>query len=208
MTQETKIFGIGLSRTGTTTLALALRRLGYDACHFPHDRNTRQQLLSYCENPAQPLQFSAADDYDAVLDTPAAMLYRELSDKYPDSRFILTVRNKQSWLRSCETFWLRTVPWQYLGRSNYAKYCQRINVEVYGRTDFDSATFSAAYDRHVDAVLDWFLDHGQRLLVLDICSGEEWTRLCDFLGRPVPALKFPHINQRGRWKLPSMSFSA
>jgi hypothetical protein len=207
MTQKQKIFGIGLSRTGTTTLARALHHLGYDACHFPHDRNTRKQLLSYCANPALPLQFSAADDHDAVLDTPAAMLYRQLFEKYPDSQFILTVRNKQSWLKSCENFWLKVVPWQYLGRSNYARYCQRINIEVYGRVDFESTTFSAAYDRHVDAVQEWFHGYGQRLLVIDICSGEEWTKLCDFVGRPVPALKFPHVNQISGWKLPSMSFS-
>jgi hypothetical protein len=207
MAQKQKIFGIGLSRTGTTTLTLALRRLGYSACHFPHDRTTQRELLRYCEAPSLPLQFSAADKHDAVLDTPVAMIYRELFEAYPGSRFILTVRSKQSWLKSCETFWKKAVPWQYLGRSNYARYCRRINVAVYGRTDFDAVAFSAAYDRHVDTVSDWFYDHGHRLLVLDICNGEEWAKLCSFLDAPIPELKFPHANQLDGWKLPSLRLS-
>lgn len=35
--KQRKVFGVGLSRTGTTTLTDAQRRLRYISIHFPHD---------------------------------------------------------------------------------------------------------------------------------------------------------------------------
>jgi hypothetical protein len=34
-----------------------------------------------------------------------------------------------------------------------------------------------------------------RLLVLNVVAGEGWDKLCPFLGVPMPADPFPHMNQ-------------
>ena len=56
-----KIFGIGLSRTGTSTLINALVMLGYSAVHFPH----------------RPSDFY---DNDAAADTPVATRFEQLDE--------------------------------------------------------------------------------------------------------------------------------
>jgi hypothetical protein len=44
--RETKVFGIGLSRTGTVSLATALTALGIEARHYPHDPITQEELAA------------------------------------------------------------------------------------------------------------------------------------------------------------------
>jgi hypothetical protein len=192
---ESKVFGIGLSRTGGTSLAVALMQLGYRCVHWPHDPVTRSELMSYYANRNGRLRLTVARKNDALADTPAATVYRELSRQYPTSRFILTVRDESSWLRSCKRYWAVSVAPVYraLPESEYARYCQAVNTEVYGVPDFDRARFKRAYQDHVDAVMNWFEGSG-RLLVLDICSGAGWKELCPFLGCRPPKVPFPHLN--------------
>jgi Sulfotransferase domain len=79
-----KVFGVGLSRTGTTSLHYALGFLGYRSIHFPPPHQLRE-LLNF---------------YDAAVDTPVACVFKELAEAYPDARFVLTVRDMDSWLAS------------------------------------------------------------------------------------------------------------
>ena len=68
-----KILGVGLSRTGTMSLTLALRRLGLKAMHY--DRVRLNDILDG-SNPDP--DFHRYDDVDAVTDIPSAYFYREL----------------------------------------------------------------------------------------------------------------------------------
>jgi hypothetical protein len=169
-----KIWGIGLSRTGTTSLNEALRILGYKAGHF-----------------VLPKHF---DRFEAVTDTPAAARYLELDKRYPGSKFILTVRDDlEDWLGSCE---------RYFGKKELLQKNEEIVAEglfvrqaLYGTAEFDRGLWEQAYRRHVGAVMRHFQGRDQHLLVLNICTGDGWEKLCPFLGRPVPqGVRFPHSN--------------
>jgi hypothetical protein len=72
---NTKIFGIGFHKTGTSTLAVALTKMGYSVC------NHRLDLLPFEDNP-WPL------------------LYEILDHQYPGSKFILTFRDEKKWIKS------------------------------------------------------------------------------------------------------------
>ncbi len=105
-TTRAKVFGIGLSRTGTTSLTQALHLLGYKAIHFPHDSVTRAQVYHFFDSELQCLSLALLQEADAITDTPVCCLYKALDQAYPGSKFILTVREKHSWLRSCRSLWL------------------------------------------------------------------------------------------------------
>jgi hypothetical protein len=169
-----KVFGVGLSRTGTTSLHLALCRLGYRSIHYPPLHQLSDLLR----------------DYDAAVDTSVACSFRELDMLYPGSRFILTVRDFRSWLESTERFFARSPPTE--------EWKREVRLRTYGVLEWDRRAFLNAYHRHVEAVLEYFADRSGQLLVLDICAGEGWRALCDFLGTPVPALPFPHANTGSR----------
>ena len=95
-----KIFGIGLSKTGTTSLYAALDQLGYRSATFRHMRESG--LDRWFEG-----DFS--EDYlanwDAVTDNPISAFYPQLDEQYPGSKFVLTVRDPEAWLTSTRKQW-------------------------------------------------------------------------------------------------------
>ena len=192
-----RTFGIGLTRTGTTSLTAALRLLGYTTCHFPDDAATRAEMTAFLRERPDLLRLSVLDEVDAATDTPIACAFAALDLAYPGSRFILTVRERIAWLRSCEQFW-SSVVLPHLRQhpsDDFSVYAGAINRAVYGTEGFEPDSFSRAYDAHVAGVQQHFNARSAQLLVLDVCGGDGWAPLCDFLGvRSVPSVPFPHEN--------------
>lgn len=170
-----KVFGIGLARTGTTSLTRALRILGYRAVHFP---TSFDQILYH----------------DAATDTSVAYRFEELDRLFPGSKFILTMRDEQSWLASYSRFRSLQVrigqDWPMLRET------RRVREVLFGTQEFDPETWLAGYRRHTARVLDYFASRPQDLLVMNITAGDGWEKLCPFLGKPIPPIPFPNLNKR------------
>lgn len=161
-----KIFGIGLSRTGTKSLHKALQMLGLRSVHMPRSD-------------------AEIDGADAANDISIAGAYRQLDLKYPDSKFILTVREIEGWLRSIEYHWR-------VHRKNRTEFSDKIRMALYGTMAFDAEKLRAAYAKHVDGVMEYFKD--REVLVMDIPAGDGWEKLCPFLGQEIPREPFPHLH--------------
>jgi hypothetical protein len=169
-----KIFGIGLSRTGTTSLAKALAMLGYKSIHARGAHHIEM--------------------YEASTDVPVAARYRQLDKRYPNSRFILTVRDMESWLESCRQHYESYNPFELRNFKQATEYAFCRGV-LYGIDDFEPEVFRAAYKRFVDGVHEYFRDRPHDLLELNIVAGEGFEKLCPFLGKPVLATPFPKSNE-------------
>lgn len=181
-THKTKVFGIGLSKTGTTSLARALDILGY---------RTRDYLgvTRYITGDLSSVNLDEIDAHDAFTDTPIPSFYKQLDKHYPDSKFILTTRDSAGWLKSCKKQFTERI----VARQNEAT--SQLHTDLYGCFAFDPDKYSSGYTRHVNGVLDYFKDRPDDLLIVDICGGEQnWVKLCAFLGRPVPDTPFPVTN--------------
>lgn len=184
ISQLPKVFGIGLSKTGTTSLAAALQQLGYRTIHYPHDPVTAQQLM------LGDFRLRILEEHDAALDTPIVPFYRDLDCEYPGSKFLLTVRRKDDWLRSIEQWWdQQTIWWDREVDRCYFR------AAVYGCINFHRERFSHVYDTHLENVQRYFQNRPRDLLVFDICGGEGWGKLCKFLAKPIPADLFPQENR-------------
>jgi hypothetical protein len=190
-----KVFGIGLSRTGTLSLTRALSTLGWKAAHY----DVALRAVRVAGDRVVP-DHDLISQWDALADIPMAAIYDQLDRRYPGSKFVLTVRERSAWLESCERHLARD-PSRYARKHGLdLAAIWALQKQVYGETGFSRERFSAVYDRHVAGVLAYFRDRGPDLLVIDICSGAGWAPLCAFLGRPVPAAQFPHENAAGRSK--------
>lgn len=189
-----RVFGIGLSRTGTVTLAAALNELGVRTLHYPHDEQTFRELQQ------GRARLSVLRDYDGLTDIPVIPIYPALARAYPRAKFVLTVREQESWLRSVQRHWLR-FPSSGEGEEPDPHYAFRrfTREAVYGAIDFDADLLRKRRTEHHDQVRAFFRDSPERLLVLDICGGEGWQRLCPFLGHPVRRRVFPW-HHRGDWQ--------
>jgi hypothetical protein len=162
-----KIFGVGLSRTGTNSLNTALEVLGLSAVHFPS-------------------AFAEVEKHQAATDSPIAAWFEDLDLLFPGSLFILTVRNLDDWLRSVEKYWEAFD--QFAGLPPI----QRLHQQLYGSERFDRTLYGAAYEIHVAKVRRHFASRPDVLLEMDICGGCGWPPLCAFLEVPVPAEAFPN----------------
>lgn len=191
-----KVFGIGLSRTGTTSLARALRKLGFRTSHYPHDRTTEAELFE-ADGTLSLLRY-----YDAVVDVSVAPFYTKLDLAYPTSRFVLTVRDVESWLVSMRRHISRLrEDWDEL-TPQYRKFTRRIIELAYGTMDFDPTAYRKAYLNHTSAVTGYFQNREDDLLVLDVSEDSSWKRLSRFLDRSVPSEPFPHANEgASRWSM-------
>lgn len=95
-----KVFGIGLSRTGTQSLSAALNELGVTSVHFPKDDTTFRQLRS------GDFDLDVLERATALCDTPVVPYYPQFDDAFPGSKFILTLRDdREAWLASVERLW-------------------------------------------------------------------------------------------------------
>ncbi len=176
--RRTKVFCIGLSKTGTTSLTAALQRLGYRAKHFPI------RMIRYSDGVLS-FDRSVAARYDALSDLPVARFYKELDALFPDACFILTIRQLDDWLDSCRRhFW----PGQIVTADTWFN---RLHRDMYGAIDYDRERFREAYRRHVDDVHTYFDGRDDDLLEFNVVDGDRWKKLCRFLGREVPDAPFP-----------------
>jgi len=176
-----KIFGIGLSKTGTTSLAHALEILGYRTRDYPG-------ITRYDPGDVSSVDTEVVNAHDALTDTPVPSFYRELDRAYPGSKFILTVRDREGWIRSCKKQFTEKLA----AKQNDAH--NRLFADLYGCTAFDEVKFVAGYERFVAGVLDHFRDRPDDLLVINVAAGEGWEKLCPFLGKAVPEIPFPKAN--------------
>jgi hypothetical protein len=188
-TRVNKVFGIGLSKTGTTSLAVALRRLGVKTADFPYDDATCREL------ERGEYRLKLFERYDALTDTPAAAFFAQFDGTYAASKFVLTVRDKPSWLRSVEAHWAFTNEWEkHHLYGDFTRMKNFIRSAMYGCLDFNAERYGWVYDRHERCVLEHFANRPNDLLVLDVCSGEGYGKLCPFLGLPTLDEPFPKAN--------------
>lgn len=181
----TKYFGIGLQRTGTTSLHQAALMLGIRSAPMSAD-------LLY------DLHAPLINEYDLFSDNPIPLLYPKLDKAYLGSKFILTTRPVDDWLTSVE--WLLTHDTPKL-KPSLRTIGDEIHQRLYGRTTFDEPVFRAFWHKYHAGVEAHFAQRPDDLLTLNFSAGDGWEKLCPFLGVPIPESPFPHTNRRGkkRW---------
>lgn len=181
---EPKVFGIGLSRTGTTSLAEALNILGIDAAHWTNPLT--MQILS-------GIDFFL---FGACTDCCVSPEFERLYHLYPNARFIFTRRPIADWVRSF---------WKHHERTSWARDLNEFRTAFGERPFPDAAIEFSLYAGNPDIaesyrafeyrVEKFFADKpASKLLRLDLSNGQGWPELCGFLGRTVPDVPFPRLN--------------
>lgn len=167
-----KIFGVGLNKTGTSSLAKALELLGLPTSHDDEANRLR------CKSRSWPANFVA------FLDGPIYRHQFQLAQQFPDALFIQTVRPRNEWTNSRLIHVLHN----------------RVRDDGDQWTEANTATWEREFDEW-EAQADEFRDvAGNRLLRWNLIADPDWSILCDFLDVPVPRVPFPHENT-GNWRL-------
>jgi hypothetical protein len=178
-----KVFGIGLSRTGTLSLTKALTTLGIKTKHYPNDETTQKELKAANYN------LSLLNEVQALTDIPVSLYYPQFDRLFPESKFILTTRPTDSWLTSVENHFKLYVEHMRDDFDDFVLAC------VYGTLHFDAERFRYVKELHEYNVQRYFFGRPEKLLVLDVSQGDGWEKICDFLGCSIPNEVFPHVNE-------------
>jgi hypothetical protein len=171
-----KIFGLGLSKTGTKSLGACLSLLGFNHLSWREDL-----AQNWYDDELGPV-FAEVERHDSFDDMPFSLLFREFAELYPDAKFILTVRSTpEKWLRSFSRHALRVKR-----NSNFRKKAYGV-----GYPQNDPEGYMAYYERHNREVLSHL---GDRVRLLCWETGDGWKELCDFIDVAEPDLPFPWEN--------------
>ena len=199
-----KVIGVGVGRTGTHSLKLAIERLGLGPCHHMEEvlRNPSVQVPLWSAALQGRADWAAIyRGYASAVDWPTAGFFRELSAAYPLAKFVLTHRSQESWVQSFSETIYKLTTGEVAGPPE-AKPLLGMAGAVIARTGFpnglDAAGLGRAFAAHNESVKATI--PADRLLVFQVKDG--WGPLCAFLGVAEPAEPFPRTNNRAEfWDL-------
>ncbi len=181
----TRIFGVGMHKTGTTSLHKAMQILGIKSGHWKSAHWAKAIWQEMKSGRSKTLE-----EYYALCDLPITLLYEELDKSYPGSKFILTTRDDHKWLASVERHWSPAFNHFRAGWDS-DPFTHQIHQELYGQRTFDKGVFLARFRKHNADVQEYFQNRPGDLLVMNIDQKPSWGSLCGFLGKPVPSQKYP-----------------
>jgi tetratricopeptide (TPR) repeat protein len=197
-----KLFGIGLARTGTTSLMRAADLLGFNAAHN----------VNYFTG--EMLRLEDALLFDAMGDVPVCTMFEALYHLFPNARFVYTTRPLETWVASLDRHIERRTGSAALRPATHDLHGFDPLTAAYGAGDTSNgvmrallsaslftghashAATRAAFEARMRA---FFAAHDpSRLLVFNLFTGDGWEKLCRFVDRPAPSVPFPAENKGAR----------
>jgi hypothetical protein len=193
-----QVIGAGFGRTGTMSMQAALNILGYRCYHMKEITEHPRHLQAWHQfvSGAAPMDWKRLfENFEATVDFPACIFYRELLREFPEAKVVLTVRDPERWFQSFLTLQQTTDrfrKFRFVPRARrFLNFVDLLLGKVFGSP------------RNHDQCIDAFNRHNQevqervaadRLLVFRVQEG--WDPLCKFLGCQVPeGIPFPHLNE-------------
>ncbi|PWY76118.1 NAD dependent epimerase/dehydratase [Aspergillus sclerotioniger CBS 115572] len=205
-----QVIGAGLSRTGTASFSAALNILLDGPVYHGGTQVTmgqpieiktwitalRDWLVGQDQQRVLALIKDRTDGYAAITDAPATQFVPELLELYPDSKVICTVRDPVAWAKSIEqisglaTLWfLRAVLLPLPGMRHFVEYISLLQLQ-WDRVYNGQRAQVEIYHQHIAWLKE--IVPADRLVFFDVKDG--WEPLCEALGKDVPDVPFPRIN--------------
>lgn len=122
------------------------------------------------------------------MDLPASLFYREIAAAYPGSLVILTVRDEDEWWRSV---WDHYVWVHQTLEGQMLKEAIQTQMMAYGTTRPNEYIYKKKFREHNEAVQALF----PTALVMNVCGGDGWDKLCRWLTIDAPDVPFPRVRE-------------
>ena len=184
--KNAKVFCVGFHKTGTSSMAVLLESLRYRVQGAYRVRD--EGFVDRLANGELDELMAVVGSHDAFKDNPWPVLYRELDERFPNSKFILTKRDKNAWIRSITNhFGAQRVPDSPMRRWIYG----------HGSPVGHEESYLERYERHIAEVEEHFSGRTGDFLALDVSRPKAARTISRFLGRRTHWwAPMPHANQR------------
>ncbi|HWX75800.1 MAG TPA: sulfotransferase [Solirubrobacteraceae bacterium] len=195
-----QVVGVGLGRTGTNSLKVALEQLLGGPCYHMFELIANPRRVPLWERAVRGEEVDWAelfDGYAATVDWPGCAFWREIAAANPEAPVLLSTReSSQTWWASMERTIVPALQGPMLSEHPELVRGQAMVRELF-RTRFtpdfaDREAAIAEYERHCDDVRREV--PAKRLIEWQPRDG--WEPICSCLGVPVPEVPFPHENSR------------
>lgn len=193
-----EVIGIGLPRTGTMSLKLALEALGFGPCYHMIEVFSRPDHIEFWSDAleTEPPWEELFRDFRSTTDTPACFFWRQLTRQYPGAPCIVTTRDSGEWYDSFRSTVCEVVlnPENAPDDLHYRvqKMAKKLILDtMFQGAFYDKATMISLYEQHLSEVRRTI---SGPLLEFDVTEG--WEPLCEFLSVEVPTVPFPFVNSR------------
>ncbi|CAH3144128.1 unnamed protein product [Porites evermanni] len=198
-----KIICAGVGKTGTKSIAKALRHLGLTV--FDWEEQTfdfQEHWVDVFQNGAQLDVKRVYQHADAIVDAPGNFFWEEILEAYPDSKVILSEREEDSWLKSVVNQ-LQVIE-AVISRRFLCVLSPTSRKQLFVLYSVINALVGSANPKAGFILRTRYREHNHRvkslvppekLLVYNVKQG--WEPLCDFLGCEVPTIAFPNENIKG-----------
>jgi hypothetical protein len=196
-----QVIGVGVGRTGTYSLKLAINQLGLGPCHHMeevlHNMLVQVPLWSAAVN-GRPDWQAIYEGFESAVDWPTAGFFRELIEVYPSAKFVLTQRDPENWADSFGATIYKLLAGRDQGPPEMKAWLEMADG-VIAKTGFpdglDRDGLIRAFVAHNEAVKATI--PASQLLVYEVKEG--WGPLCEFLHAAVPTETFPRTNDRAEF---------
>lgn len=187
---STKVFEIGLARTGTTSLFHAMEGFGF-AC---------------ARNPSS---WAAVDECQFANDTTIAARFDLLDQRYHQAKFLYATRALDPWVQSCLQLFHHPERPAVIAQIPTAvkTWWEEADILLYGRdmaglAHITEAELIAAYHRHDERVKRYFQQRPEDCLEINVTEprGLPLTQLVGFLEQHG-LIQMPHANPSGGYQI-------
>ena len=192
------LLDVGAGRTGTQSMYAAMKILGLNPLHSGYSIASHDSGCGYLYG-GLPLENAIAElsNYTAAMDEPWMLMYEEVMASMPEAKFLLTIRDAESWYRSyvkLVALQLESMSTMWIDLPDYWHPCLRMQswgCNFVNGTETDKKTCIESYHRHISRVQEIIPAH--KLLVYNWSDG--WSPIAHFLNLPVPSEPFPHVDE-------------
>jgi len=205
-----QVLGLGMGRTGTSSLKTALEHLGFGPCYHMETLLSRPSDVRFWKELHRHGHTDWAQllgPYRSAVDFPVIAYYPALLQQFPEAKCILTERAPDAWYESARATILDAEPGllDKLKLSFRLPFSQRLRhlIQVFQLTEqFWRQRGGKQYRQREQAIAlyhVWVEEivatvPPERLLRYQVSQG--WEPLCRFLAVPVPKEPFPRANSR------------
>ena len=174
-----KIFIIGLPRTGTTSISVALLDYGFKVAHTAYTKRA----------------FELAD---VISDAPCFCDYQQLDILFPDSKFVYLHRELEKWIPSMQMLLTKMLP-QLDEKNGYLHPVLKRSINIIFSLSIEKNPLSKehlenCYIQHREKIVNYFAGRND-LLELDISNPTSLQVLLTFLNVPCKEnIEFPKLN--------------
>lgn len=161
-----KIFIIGLPRTATTSVCLAMLEQGFKTAHnaYTQDAFSQAQVLA---------------------DTPIFCDYQKLDKHFLHSKFIHLTREPLLWLPSIKQLLQRMIVNLQRTDGGFNPHLKRCYNDIFSPLTADNINNNKflldCYDRHQQGIFDYFKERPQDLLTIDVSEEGSYLTMLAFL---------------------------